>query len=406
MGFKKAKTKEELEQEALLASQNSQELVDENDEKIETNDKVDEQGYVIEDGVSETIESSEKEKSLAERINEKRNEHIKYTKKLKIINYVVTGALFVVLVICLVLALTLGNSSDGNNSYVTIIVLVVAVLLLIGTFVFSKLQRKQIDKSGNTYAMFIYEEAYKIIYDVENSESKFKDVTFNLKENVNDIFLDAKMYTKINQFKALNVISGKALVNDGKEVEFKAFDCAAITAEKGQRGPKFVGRVFVFDFTDKYESGMRVLYQKKGGKLSIPVDDIEDLTCIENNPKYIYYVSKPEYKNVLCSKSIKLINSIKLDKNIIDVICAINNNKLYIGIDYSDEFINLPTDTPYNESIISKAKKDVETVTEIVEAIYHTNKDVEKIEEVVSENNEEAVKEETQENKENTENKE
>lgn len=324
---------------------------------------------------SEEIVSDQSEKEISDSINKEREAFLKKVKKQKIINYSVTGGLFAILVVLLVLALTIGGNKE--NQWITIAVLVIALLLLIATWLFSKFQRKKIDALQMNYSLFIYETTYKAVFKASDKEDRFKDTKVSLKENFRETFLKNKLYLKINEFNSIDVVSGEMRINE-EFVHFDSFLCFAAHRQKNEGAVKFLGRMFVFDYKNKYIPKFRLSFQKKGGKYSFPIDDLEGVKLVEGTDKYNYYSSDPKRKSVLNKKTISLINQIKLDKNIYDVVLAINEGKLYIGIDYSDELINPPTDKvefkPYR---ITLEKELLDQVIAICESIYSSNDDVE-----------------------------
>ena len=350
MGFKKEEKKaeivpqveeKEVKKEGEEVLQNEEEVF--NPDELENNEEV--------------LDVKESEKDLAKRIDEKREEFNKFGKKLKMWNYVVTAVLLIVLVLALVLALTLGN--EEGQSWVTIVVLCCAIALLVGSFIFSRYQRKRLDKAGNEYVQFVLGETNKEIY----TGDRFKDLTFSITGDQKALFDESKMFLNIKTFKAINVSSG--LVNNKP---FTVFDCAASILVKNRPQPRFLGRMFVFEL-EGVDLNLRGLFQLKGKEYSYPVDDLDGLKLVDGNDKYTFYVNDERVKEVLNNKVLSIIKQFKIDKTIIDVIVSLNNGKLFVGIDYADDFINVPTKESLNLKNIAKSKADLEKVIEIREAI-------------------------------------
>ena len=350
MGFKKE------EKKAVVVPQ-----VEENALKKEGEEAVSEEGKVFNpeevESNEEVLNVEESEKDLAKRIDEKREEFNKFGKKLKMWNYVVTAVLLIVLVLALVLALTLGNQE--GQSWVTIVVLCCAIALLVGSFIFSRYQRKRLDKVGNEYVQFVLGETNKEIY----AGDRFKDLTFSIAGDQRAIFDESKIFLNIKAFKSINVSSG--LVNNKP---FTVFDCAASILVKNRPQPRFLGRMYVFDL-EGVDLNLRGLFQLKGKEYSYPVDDLDGLKLVDGNDKYTFYVNDERVKEVLNNKVLSIIKKFKIDKTIIDVIVSLNNGKLFVGIDYADDFINVPTKESLNLKNIAKSKADLEKVIEIREAI-------------------------------------
>ncbi len=350
MGFKKEEKKVEvtpLNQENAISKEGEENA---NEEKVFNPEEV-------ENGEEEVLNVKESEKDLAKRIDEKREEFNKFGKKLKMWNYVVTAVLLIVLVLALVLALTLGNQE--GQSWITIVVLCCAIALLVGSFIFSRFQRKKLDAAGNEYVQFVLGETNKEIY----SGDRFKDLTFSITADEKALFDESKMFLNIKTFKAINVSSG--FINNKP---FTVFDCAASILVKNRPQPRFLGRMFVFDL-EGVDLNLRGLFQLKGKEYSYPVDDLDGLKLIDGNDKYSFYVNDERVKEILNSKLLSIVKKFKIDKTIIDVIVSLNNGKLFVGIDYADDFINVPTKESVNLKNIAKSKADLEKVIEIREAI-------------------------------------
>ncbi len=347
MGFKKEEKKvevvtppQDLEKEPLKEGEEETNL-DENEEVVE----------------EEILTVEDSSKDLAKRIDEKREEFNKFAKKMKTYNYILTGILLAVLVAALVIALTVGNKED--NSWVTIVVLVVAIALLVASFVFSKFQRKKMDAEGNKYVEFVLTELNKEIYD----DPRFSNKTFKLSDDLKSEFDESRIFLNIKGFKAINISEGEL-----DNVHFKVFDCAASVMVKNRPSPRFLGRMFVFNLPS-LEPSIRGIFQLKGGEYSYPVDDTDGLTLYEGNNKFSFYGNNEKVKEVLNNKVLGIIKKIKIDKTIIDVIVSVNNSKLFIGFDYSDDFINVPTKDSINLKHVAKAKADLNKVIDIINNI-------------------------------------
>ncbi len=374
MGFKKVNEKINQADPSLNVTEVSEVKLDENGNPITVTSEIkdvaeevydpsktnEEEEEVVEE---EVLVEGDSEKELAEKIKVKQDEFNKFTKKLKISNYIVTGVILLVLIGALVIALTLGNGDEDNsNSWITIVVMVFAILLLVASFFFSRYQKKKLEVEGNKYLAYVLTEQNKVIYD----ETYFKDLTYKLSEDKKDTYIASHQFKDIKAFKSINIVNA-TLLKDGRE--FLAFDCAAsILLRKNRPQPHFLGRMFIVPLTSVSED-FKALFQLKGGELSFPVDDIDDLKLVEGNNKFTLYSNSDDVKKIFNTKLINTIKRLRIDKTIIDVIVSINESNLYIGIDYADEFINVPTKDSYNTNIVLKSKEDIKKVLEIIDLI-------------------------------------
>ena len=84
----------------------------------------------------------------------------------------------------------------------------------------------------------------------------------------------------------------------------------------------FLGKIY--DYPNTYANeGKRIIVQVKGGELSRPVDDIDDLQLVDGTKTYAVYTNDENYKKVLSQKVLDQILKLKVDKTLIDVIVSI-----------------------------------------------------------------------------------
>lgn len=69
---------------------------------------------------------------------------------------------------------------------------------------------------------------------------------------------------------------------------------------------------------------------------------------------------------ILTDRILSLLNSFKIDDQLIDVIVSIKKGVVILGIDYSDEFMNIPVESEYNVKNTLRVKKDFERVKKIL----------------------------------------
>ena len=130
----------------------------------------------------------------------------------------------------------------------------------------------------------------------------------------------------------------------------------------------FLGKFY--DYENSYnKEGKRIIMQIKGGELSRPIDDVEDLKLVEGNDTYAIYTNDDEWRKVLKQDVIKTICKLQIDKTLIDVIVSIRPGKTSVGIDYVDEFMNIPVDHEFDFNLVRRTEKDFEKVLAIFDSI-------------------------------------
>ena len=121
------------------------------------------------------------------------------------------------------------------------------------------------------------------------------------------------------------------------------------------------------DYLDK--EGKRIIMQIKGGELSRPIDDVDDLKLVEGNETYAIYSDDEEWRKILKQDVIRDICKLEIDKTLIDVIISIRPGKTSIGIDYVDEFMNIPVDHEFDFNLVRKTEADFKKVLTIFDDI-------------------------------------
>lgn len=368
MGFKKEKTQTEIEQELALKLE-EEKANEDNINGNKENEVLDNEPQISEEEEDKILEEKSKELSkddrysfLIDRIDKKKEEFNKASKKIKMMNYIMLGVMLVCIVGALIFLSLFKTDEDSNLTWLPYLVIGIAIVVAIIAYVFMRLQRKKVEKVGNEYIAFVINQTNSVIYE----EPKFLDLKVEAIGDKKEAFFNSRIFKDIKGFKSINVINttyeGYPLI---------AFDCAASVVQKNRQIPHFLGRMFVLPLINVPKE-VRALFQLKGkNDYTFPVDDLEGLVEVTNNDKYVYYISDPKYKDVIDQKIISLIKRFRIDKTIYDVIVSINGSTLYIGIDYEDSFISVPSDPKegFNLKRIIKSKEDLDKVLDIFKAI-------------------------------------
>ena len=369
MGFKKEKTQKEIEQELALKleEEKANENSDSNDLTKDTS--IDNEPQISEEEEEALLEEKSKELSkddrysyLINRIDKKKEEFNKASKKIKMMNYIMLGIMLVCIVGALIFISVFKVEEGSNLTWLPYVVIGVAIAVAVVAYIFMRLQRKKVEKVGNEYITFVINQTNSVIYE----EPKFLDLKVESIADKKETFSNSRIFKDIKSFKSINVINATF---EGSLII--AFDCAASVIQKNRQIPHFLGRMFVLPLINVPKE-VRALFQLKGkNEYSYPVDDLEGLVEVTNNDKYVYYISDPKYKDLIDQKVISLIKRFRIDKTIYDVIISINGSSLYVGIDYEDSFISIPSDAKegFNLKRIVKSKEDIDKVLDIYKAI-------------------------------------
>lgn len=311
------------------------------------------------EGSEEVVETPQvigaNEESIIKAVNEGKEAYLVEVKKQKRINLIVTITLIVVLIGAFGLLIGLSKTYE----WITYVSLLIMIIATGGSFLFSRSSRKLLTKKAMAFMKLYFTQINKYIY----NDANFKDVvTMPNEELKKDVFVNARFYKGIQATKSRNFVS--SIYNNKKMV---SCDIAGSILVKNKTSPMFLGKFI--DIDNDYDKNFVILFQLKGKELSRPIDDTEGLKLVEGNNKYVIYTNDEQYKKILTKEVINALTSFKINNRVIDVILSIRKGTTAIGIDYSDEFINIPIDGNFDIHNTFKAKEDLNKVLKIINAI-------------------------------------
>ena len=224
------------------------------------------------------------------------------------------------------------------------------------TSVATKVIKGKLSKQAEEYIKVLYQNVNDYLFSGENFSKLDVKAYGQLKD---ELFIDAGFYKNIKGTKSRNLVS---VYNKYKQMADA--DLAANILVKNRLSPMFLGKFY--DYTSSYsKEGKRIIMQIKGGQLSRPVDDIDDLKLVESTDAYLIYTNDDEWRKTLNQHTIKDILKLKIDKTLIDVLISIRKNKCSIGIDYIDEFMNIPVEHEFDFNNVKRTELDLNKVLTI-----------------------------------------
>ncbi len=300
------------------------------------------------------LPADEKQKAVEETIEKARTEYSNYAKKQKRLNTIASVCVLVVLVGALILMMTLSKTVKWI-SYVSIGIMIAALIV---TFSLTKVIKKKMSAKAEEYIDVLYKQMDSYLY----IKDDFKDAEFKPQSQMKDeLFIDAGFYKNIKGTKSRNLVSVMY-----KDKLLGISDLAGNILIKNRLSPMFLGKYY--DYSSKYDKDdKRILMQIKGGELSRPIDNIDDLKLVEGNDRYVIYTNDDEWRKTLTSSVIKDITALKVDKTLIDVIVSIRKGKLNIGIDYVDEFMNIPVESKFDVNKLKREELDLNKVLKVLD---------------------------------------
>ncbi len=349
MGFKK------YDENLPVEKQEVSETVDSGPTKEEKiNNLIDQNAMLEEEEKKEAVTVDQE--SLTKEINENRAVYLKYTKKTKMINYITTGVVLVFMVAAFVLTMVL----QSKYSWIMYIALGVFVAGLIAMVVVNKINKSNLQKKAYTYIDQLYSVSAKYIY----RDEKFSNVQYISNNQLDtQVFIKAHLYKNIKDSRSRNYVEA-----DYKGKTLTSCDIAANILVKNRTSPMFLGKLYVFpnNYTEKDKV---ITFQLVGGELSKPIDDIDDLKLVDGNDEYKVYSNDEHYKKYFTSKSLSILRKFRIDKTLIDVVVSIREGYTTVGIDYVDEFLNIPVESDFNINTLRRTEKDLNLVLDFLDSL-------------------------------------
>ena len=298
----------------------------------------------------------EDQETIKVNIEKARAEYFASSKKQKRYGTIITVVTMLLLVGCLVLMVTL----SGTYQFVTYISIGGMVLILAVVFFLNRMLRNKLSKQAEDYIAKLYSEVDNYLFAGED----FKELSFKPQGQLKDeIFMDARFYKDLKNTRSRNLVSVQY-----KEKLLVSADLAGNVLIKNRLSPMFLGKFY--DYENTYEKeGKRIIMQIKGGELSRPIDDVDDLKLVEGNDTYAIYTNDEEWRKVLKQDVIRNICKLQIDKTLIDVIISIRPGKTSIGIDYIDEFMNIPVEHEFDFNLVRRTEADLKKVLTIFDDI-------------------------------------
>jgi len=362
MGLRKEGEKVEVVEEVK-----ENEITDTNSENNEVNEQENSENDVsyINNLIEENTKLEEEEKDvsldeleieLTNNANLERTSYLKETKKVRNLNIIIVVIAMVLMVGGFVLLLTLGNT----YGFIIYIALALVLVGLIGMFVTLKIVKSKLGKKAQAYIDKLFTLTNNFIY----SDSKFSDINYvsNAELDTN-VFKEAKLYKDVKSSRSRNYCT---VTYENKTLT--SCDLAANVIIKNKTMPYFLGKFYVYE-NDFEEDGKYIIFQLRGGNLSRPIDDIDDLKLVEGDKNIVVYSNYEKYKKILTLQVITLLKTFRIDSTLIDVVVSIRKGYTCIGIDYSDDFLTIPVDSEFKINYSRRAKQDLDKVVEILSLI-------------------------------------
>ena len=225
----------------------------------------------------------------------------------------------------------------------------VAVVLLGCVLGFSFLTRKKMTQKMRNYFSIFYGNMNKYVF----GSKSFDKVVFENPGKIEDhLFLDSNLYKDV-----LEVRSRGATTFEYEQKPVLVCDCAGSVKTDKRVAPIFVGKYLVTG--NKYEGKDPIYIYIKGDQRSLPPTNLEEVKVVKDDAKMAIYSNDSKWEKTLNTKVMKIVNSMKPNKELVDIAISIQPGTTYIALGYDDPLMVIPLDRPFNQEPVKGYKKDV-----------------------------------------------
>ena len=225
----------------------------------------------------------------------------------------------------------------------------VAVVLLGCVLGFSFLTRKKMTQKMRNYFSIFYGNMNKYVF----GSKSFDKVVFENPGKIEDhLFLDSNLYKDV-----LEVRSRGATTFEYEQKPILVCDCAGSVKTDKRVAPIFVGKYLVTG--NKYEGKDPIYIYIKGDQRSLPPTNLEEVKVVKDDATMAIYSNDTKWEKTLNTKVMKIVHSMKPNKELVDIAISIQPGTTYIALGYDDPLMVIPLDRPFNQEPVKGYKKDV-----------------------------------------------
>lgn len=237
--------------------------------------------------------------------------------------------------------------------------ILVAIIALGGTYGYSVFVRKKFEKKMKAYFDLYFRSINEYVFE----DKVFSDVELQVPGKITlDEFNECKLYKDVIEAGSRGLTSFKC-----KGIEATIVDCAGnVKAEKRVK-PVFVGKMLRSKAS--YEGDEPVFVYLKGNERALPPTGLDEIKNVLEDQKTVVYSNSKDWKKVLNGTVMKAIETIKVDKILVDVAFAIYSGRVYVMMGYDDPLMVLPLQTEFDSKPTEIYKKDMAAMAKVLEAL-------------------------------------
>ena len=235
----------------------------------------------------------------------------------------------------------------------------IAILALGGTYGYSLFVRKKFDRKLKEYFVLFFNCINEYVFE----EKGFSDVELQNPGKITlEEFNECQLYKDVVEAGSRGLTTFKF-----NQVEMSIVDCAGNVKADKRIKPVFVGKMIRAKAS--YEGEKPIFVYLKGNERSLAPTALDEIKAVLDNEKMYVKTEYKDWKKVLNAKVMKAIESIKVDKILVDVALAIYGGKVFVMMGYDDPLMVMPLQTEFVSAPFEGFKKDLLVVSQLVEAL-------------------------------------
>ena len=225
----------------------------------------------------------------------------------------------------------------------------IAVVLLVGVLVYSYLTRKKMQQQMREYFSVFYGNMNQFVF----SSKSFDKVVFENPGKIEDhLFLDSNLYKDV-----LEVRSRGATTFEFEHKPMLVCDCAGSVKAYKRVQPIFVGKYLVTG--NKYDGKEPIYIYIKGDQRALPPTNLEEVKVVKDDKVMSIYTNNSIWEKTLTPSVMKIVNSLKPNKELVDIAISIQPGTTYIALGYDDPLMVVPLDRQFDQGPVKIYKKDI-----------------------------------------------
>lgn len=248
----------------------------------------------------------------------------------------------------------------GKSGLQTGLTITIAIVALGGTYGYSLFVRKKFDRKLKEYFSLYFNCIHEYVFE----DKAFSDVEaapmpgkITLEE-----FNECKLYKDVIEAGSRGLTNLKY-----NKLEMSIVDCAGNVKADKRVKPVFVGKMLRAKAS--YKGDKPIFVYLKGNERALPPTAIDEVKNVLENDKMVIRTEAKDWKKVLNGNVMKIIESIKTDKILVDVAISIYENRVFVMMGYDDPLMVLPLQTEFDCGPTEVYKKDILAVSKLVEAL-------------------------------------